>query len=144
MNWLKNIPLGTSLAFQWPKLCLPMQEAQVQSLVRGLRSHMPHSQNTKTMRQKQYRDKSNKDFTKWPTSKNLLKNTLVQDNLEGIYTPMYQYHSFLLITGWYSDYKNQYTSLWVIPMHQPPACCTLRQTWTGEGGGRGVHVWERM
>ena len=22
------------------------------------------------------------------------------------------------------------TSLWVIPMHQPQACCTLRQTWT--------------
>ena len=24
------------------------------------------------------------------------------------------------------------TSLWVIPMHQPEACCTLRQTWTGD------------
>ena len=27
------------------------------------------------------------------------------------------------------------TSLWVIPMHQPQACCTLRQTWTGENPG---------
>ena len=24
------------------------------------------------------------------------------------------------------------TSLWVIPMHQPQASCTLRQTWTGD------------
>ena len=24
------------------------------------------------------------------------------------------------------------TSLWVIPMHQPQACCTLCQTWTGD------------
>ena len=35
-----------SLADQW--LRLPMQGAWVRSLVRELRSHMPHSQKTKT------------------------------------------------------------------------------------------------
>ena len=31
---------GTSLAVQWLRLCLPMQRAQVGSLVRELRSHV--------------------------------------------------------------------------------------------------------
>ena len=31
---------GTSLMVQWLRLCFPMQGAQVQSLVRELRSHM--------------------------------------------------------------------------------------------------------
>ena len=40
--------LGTSLAVQWLRPCLPMQEVWVQSLVGDLRSHMPRSQKTKT------------------------------------------------------------------------------------------------
>ena len=32
---------GTSPAVKWLRLCLPMQEARVQSLVGKLRSHMP-------------------------------------------------------------------------------------------------------
>ena len=40
---------GTSLVIQWLGLCLPMQGAQFRSLVRELRSHMPHGQkNPKT------------------------------------------------------------------------------------------------
>ena len=33
---------------QWLRLCLPMQEVWVQSLLKELRSHMPYSQKTKT------------------------------------------------------------------------------------------------
>ena len=39
---------GTFLAVQWLRLHLPMQEVPVRSLVRELRSHMPHGQKTKT------------------------------------------------------------------------------------------------
>ena len=39
---------GTSPAVRWLGLRLLMQEMWVQSLVRELRSHMPHGQNTKT------------------------------------------------------------------------------------------------
>ena len=35
---------GTSLAVQWLRLHLPMQSVQVRSLVRRLRSHVPHSE----------------------------------------------------------------------------------------------------
>ena len=37
---LQKLKAGTSLVVQWLKLQLPMQGAWVQSLVRGLRSHM--------------------------------------------------------------------------------------------------------
>ena len=40
--------LGTSLAVQELRLCLPMQGVWVQSLVRELRFHMPHGQKTRT------------------------------------------------------------------------------------------------
>ena len=37
--------LGTSpLVVQWLRLYLPMQGVQIQSLVGGLRSHVPHGQ----------------------------------------------------------------------------------------------------
>ena len=42
--------LGTSLAVQWLRLCLPIQEVPVQNSFRKLRSHMPHGQNTKNMK----------------------------------------------------------------------------------------------
>ena len=45
--WEKYIT-GTSLAVQWLRLGLPMQGAQVQSLVGELSSHMLHSQKNKT------------------------------------------------------------------------------------------------
>ena len=38
---------GTSLAVQWLRLRLPIQEVRVQSLVREPRSHMPRSQKNK-------------------------------------------------------------------------------------------------
>ena len=40
--------LRTSLVAQWLRLRLPMQGMWVRSLVGELRSHMPHSQKTKT------------------------------------------------------------------------------------------------
>ena len=39
---------GTSLVVQWLRLGLPMQGVGVQSLVRELRSHVPHGQKIKT------------------------------------------------------------------------------------------------
>ena len=45
---------------QWLRLCLPIQEVKVQSLVGKLTSHMSHGQKPK---QKQYSNKFNKDFS---------------------------------------------------------------------------------
>ena len=42
------ILLGTSVIVQWLRLHLPIQEVQVPSLARELRSHMPRGQKTKT------------------------------------------------------------------------------------------------
>ena len=59
---------GTSLAVQQLRLHLSMQGVGVQSLVRKLRSHMPHSQKKKkkkkkqNLKQKQYWNKFNKTF----------------------------------------------------------------------------------
>ena len=47
-----------------------MQEVRVQSLVRELKSHMPHGQNIK---QKQHGNKFNKHFKNGPHQKNLKK-----------------------------------------------------------------------
>ena len=61
----KNPIQGTSLAVQWLRLHLPMQEVWVQSLGGELRFHMPHGQkNQKTFKktQKQYCNKFNKDL----------------------------------------------------------------------------------
>ena len=44
----KTLGRGTSLAVQWLRLHLPMHGVRVRPLVRALRSHMPHSQKTKT------------------------------------------------------------------------------------------------
>ena len=52
---------GTFLAVQWLRLHLPMQPVQIQSLVRYLRSHMPHGQRNQKVKQKQYCNKLNKD-----------------------------------------------------------------------------------
>ena len=43
----KDPGVGTSLAVQWLRLCLPMPGVRVQSLVGELRRHMPCTQNTK-------------------------------------------------------------------------------------------------
>ena len=45
---VKNEKEGTSLAFQWLRLCLPTQGVWVWSLVRELRSCMPQGQKAKT------------------------------------------------------------------------------------------------
>ena len=47
LKFLSKIQTRTSLAVQWLRLCLPTQGMRVQSLVRGLRSHMPPSQTAK-------------------------------------------------------------------------------------------------
>ena len=44
----EDIQMGTSLAVQWLRLCLPMQGVQVRSLLQKLRSHMPRGQKNKT------------------------------------------------------------------------------------------------
>ena len=54
----------TSLAAQWLRVHLPGQGVRVQSLVRKLRPHMPQGQNNLYVKQKQYCNKFNKDFTK--------------------------------------------------------------------------------
>ena len=48
----KEATKGTSLVAQWLGLCLPIQGVQVRSLVGVLRSHLPPSQNTKSIKQK--------------------------------------------------------------------------------------------
>ena len=55
---------GTSLVVQWLRLYLPVLGVQIQSLVRELRSHMPHGQKGKKedIKQKQCCNKFNKDF----------------------------------------------------------------------------------
>ena len=55
---------GTSLVVQWLRLYLPVLGVQIQSLVRELRSHMPHGQKRKKedIKQKQCCNKFNKDF----------------------------------------------------------------------------------
>ena len=57
----QNIKRGTSQEVQWLRLHLPMKAVRVQSLVEELRSHVPHSQKTKNIKQKQYCNKFNKD-----------------------------------------------------------------------------------
>ena len=61
-QFLRKLSLGTSLAVQWLGLDLPMQGMQVRSLVGELRSHVPRGQKAKTLKQKQYCNKFNKDF----------------------------------------------------------------------------------
>ena len=58
---------GTSPVAQWLKLGLSMQGLQVQSLVKELRSYMPHGLKTQNIKQKQYCNKFSKDFNKWST-----------------------------------------------------------------------------
>ena len=65
--------LGTSLVVQWLRLNLPMQGVWVQSLVGELRSHTPHGQKTKNIKQKQYCNNFNKDFKNGPHAKKNLK-----------------------------------------------------------------------
>ena len=64
-----KILLGTSLMVQWLRLDLPKQGAWVQSLVREMRSHMPHGQKYKNIKQKQYCNKFNEDFKNGPHKK---------------------------------------------------------------------------
>ena len=64
-----KILLGTSLMVQWLRLDLPKQGAWVQSLVREMRSHMPHGQKYQNIKQKQYCNKFNEDFKNGPHKK---------------------------------------------------------------------------
>ena len=71
---IKNKTSRTSLIVQWVRLCLPMQGYRFRSLVRGLRSHVPLSQNPQNIKQKQYYNKLNKDFLKTANALILSKN----------------------------------------------------------------------
>ena len=71
---IKNKTSRTSLMVQWVRLCLPMQGYRFRSLVRGLRSHVPLSQNPQNIKQKQYYNKLNKDFLKTANALILSKN----------------------------------------------------------------------
>ena len=59
----------TSLAVRWLGLSLRIQGVRVRSLVGDLRSHRPRGQKTKTLQQKQYCNKFNKDFKNGPHPK---------------------------------------------------------------------------
>ena len=54
-----------------------MQGVQVWSLVRELRSHMPRSQKTENIKQKQYCNKFNKEFKNGPHQKKKKLETLI-------------------------------------------------------------------
>ena len=56
-NWFKTRFWGTFLAVQWLRLHLPMQEVPVQSLMQRT-----CDQRNKSIKQKQYYNKFNKDF----------------------------------------------------------------------------------
>ena len=60
---------GTFLAVQWLRLHLPKQGVWVRSLVKELRSHRHCGQKTKTVKQKQYCNKFNKDLNNGPDEK---------------------------------------------------------------------------
>ena len=76
---LKDPGVGTSLAVQWLRLCLPMPGVQVQSLVGELRRHMPCTQKTKAGNRSNIVThlikfvKFNKDCKNSPHEKNLKK-----------------------------------------------------------------------
>ena len=59
--------MGTSLVVQWLRLLLPMQGVRVRTLVRELRSHMPHDQNTKTKTRSSIVTNSIETLKKWST-----------------------------------------------------------------------------
>ena len=48
--FLKKVLVGTSLVVQWLGVHLPKQGMKVPSLVREPRSHMPHNQKAKNMK----------------------------------------------------------------------------------------------
>ena len=52
----------SSLVGRWLRLVLSTQGVWVQTLVRELRSHMPHDQKNQNIKQKQYCNKFYKDF----------------------------------------------------------------------------------
>ena len=87
--------IETSLAVQWLRFCLPkkknlnkkekgtkqqknlflpMQGMQFQSLPQAFVTKTPET------KEKQYCNKFNKDFKKWPTLKNIFKNSNSNDN----------------------------------------------------------------
>ena len=75
---------GTSLVVQWLRLHLPMQGVRDHSLVRELRSHMPHRQKAKKYKQKQYCNKFNRDFKMVHIKKKILKKyTYIIDRFFG-------------------------------------------------------------
>ena len=68
---------GTSLVVQQLRLRLPVQGAQVRSLVWELRSHMPPASWPKNIKHKRHCNKFNTDFKKWSTlKKKIFKNKI--------------------------------------------------------------------
>ena len=70
---LKTNKVGISPVIQWLRHCLPVQELQVQSLVREVRSHMPHGQKTKTSNRSNILTDSTKTLKMVHHQKNLQK-----------------------------------------------------------------------
>ena len=64
-----RINLGTSLEAPWLGLHLPVQGVLGWLIVGKLKSHMPHFQKNRNIKQKQYYNKFNKDFENGPHQK---------------------------------------------------------------------------
>ena len=98
---------GTSLAVQQLRLHLPMQGVGVQSLVRELRSHMPHSQKKKkrqNIKQNNIGTNSIKTLKNDPRQKKLHKNSFkdeegAQSQLQGMVGKNNKFVSSLHSTG---------------------------------------------
>ena len=68
----------TSLVVQWLKFHTSNTEVRVRSLISELRSHMPLSQNPKSIKQKQCCNKFNKDLKKKKISASFLNEGILK------------------------------------------------------------------
>ena len=74
--------IGTSLAVQWLRLCLPMQAVQVQSLARGTKIPNASWPKTQSIKHRNNIVTNLIDFNKGPHQKNLKKiNCIVKKKL---------------------------------------------------------------
>ena len=84
---------GTSQVVQLLRLCLPMQETQIQSLVEGLRSRLPRGQKVQNINNRST-TVTNRDLK---SNQSVLKETNPECSLEGLMSKLkYQYSGHLL------------------------------------------------
>ena len=90
---LRHLRAGTSLVVQWLRLCLPVQELQVLSLVSELRSHVPASRKTKTDNKNNIVRNSMNTYKmihikkkSWKEIQKLLQASLEKDELSSLYS----------------------------------------------------------